>query len=281
MKKKTFIQRFRFKYRVSILNENTLEEAWHARMSRMSVFVWVGVFLFITFSSLAFLILFTPLKQYLPGYGDNTSVRLELMEESFRIDSIMTQATLQSEYVTIIQSIISGDITTDSIALDSASIQRHALILSEKSKIEQEFCENYEEEARYSLPLLANKQDAKAYTFFKPVRGIVSSNFSSVEKQYGISITTEKNENVTSVLDGTVVFAALTLNNDWVITIQHKDNYVSSYKNNMKLLKAEGDQVKAGETIAIVESTESSERDFLFEIWKEGVPIDPQDVIAL
>ena len=35
--KKKFFQRLRFKYRVSILNENTLEEAFHLRLSRSDV----------------------------------------------------------------------------------------------------------------------------------------------------------------------------------------------------------------------------------------------------
>ena len=37
---KSFLQRMRFKYKIAILNENTLEEVWRARLSKMSVFLF-------------------------------------------------------------------------------------------------------------------------------------------------------------------------------------------------------------------------------------------------
>ena len=281
MKKKTFIERFRFKYRVSILNENTLEEAWHARMSRMSVFMWTGLLMTFTFVILTLFILYTPLKYYLPGFSDSTSVRSEIMQEAFRIDSLTREMELQSQYVAVVRSIVSGEISVDSIPSDSILMKERALISLEKSKLEQDFSDKYEDEARYSLPLIASKQDAKAYSFFKPVNGIVSSKFSAIDDKYYVTFTTEKKESVVSVLMGTVLFTSFTIDNDWVIAVQHKDNYVSIYKNISHLLKKSGDVVKAGEAIAIIESGQTANKQFQFEIWKEGVAIDPQDVIAL
>ncbi len=281
MRKKTFLQRIRFKYRVSILNENTLEEAWHARISRMSVFIWTCLLISITFGLLALLILYTPIKRYLPGFEDSATVRLLLMEESFRVDSMMNHLELQHEYLNVIQDVIAGNLETDSIPLDSTSLIERTQLALEKSKLEQEFSDKYEEEARYNLPLITSVQDAKAYTFFKPVEGIITEKFSAADEKYGIAITTNENASVLSVLDGTIIFAGFTIDNDWVITIQHNDNYISTYKNNSRLLKKQGDAVKAGETIAIVENSKLSGKLFQFEIWKEGVAIDPQDLITL
>ena len=50
----------RFKYRISVLDENTLEEAWHVRLSRLSIFLYVCVFIIVTFLILAVLIYITP-----------------------------------------------------------------------------------------------------------------------------------------------------------------------------------------------------------------------------
>ena len=80
-----FIERMRFKYRVSVLNENTLEEAWHIRLSRASVFVYVSSFLIVTFILLTFFILNTPISNYLPGYGDGGN-RPKIIQQSMMVD---------------------------------------------------------------------------------------------------------------------------------------------------------------------------------------------------
>ncbi len=283
MKKKTFIQRIRFKYRVSILNENTLEEAWHARISRMSVFMWTGVLMFFTFVVLALIILFTPLKQYLPGYGNNTEVRAQLLKESFRLDSIATHVELQNKYIKLMQSVIAGDIQPDSASLDTIVLYTHDDILVDKTQLEQEFVANYEEEARYYLPLITSQRDAKTFSFFKPANGIVVSKFSPIDEIYGVRIKTAGKGNVMSVLAGTVIFVDHTIEKGGVITIQHQDNYISTYKYTTRVLTHVGETVKAGEAIAIIETKEEESIDnmFYFEIWREGVPINPQDIITL
>ena len=66
-----------------------------------------------------------------------------------------------------------------------------------------------------------------------------------------------------------------------MIQVQHEDNYLSIYKNNTRLLKKAGDKVKAGEGIAVTgEKAESKTgTQFYFELWKQGKPVNPEDVI--
>ena len=102
------------------------------------------------------------------------------------------------------------------------------------------------------------------------------------EKQFGISMITSPNESVVSVLEGTVVYAAFTFDFGWVIQIQHDDNYVSIYKNNTQLLKKVGDAVRAGESIALTGEATAGKKtgtQFYFELWKQGKPINPEEVI--
>ncbi len=117
--------------------------------------------------------------------------------------------------------------------------------------------------------------------FFRPTKGVISSSFNMGEGQYGINIITSPNESVVSVLAGTVVYAAFTFDFGWVIQVQHEDNYLSIYKNNTRLLKKAGDKVKAGEGIAVTgEKAESKTgTQFYFELWKQGKPVNPEDVI--
>ena len=286
MKKKTnklkpFIQKMRFKYRVSILNENTLEESWHVRLSRFSVFMFGSTFVVLTFIILTILIFTTPISRYLPGYGDSGN-RTNIIKESMRADSLVQQVDLQEGYIDIIKGIITGKMDPDSIAsLDSIALKQRAKVLMEKSKKEKDFVDKFEKEEKYNLASIDTKPTENTYVFFRPTKGVISSSFNLAEQQYGIYLITSPNESVVSVLDGTVIYAAFTFDYGWVIEVQHENNYLSIYKNNTRLLKEVNDVVKAGESIAITgdASGKKTGSQFYFELWKQGKPVNPEEVI--
>ncbi len=286
MKKRTnkfkpFIQKMRFKYRVSVLNENTLEESFHLRLSRFSVFMFVSTFFLITFILLTILIFTTPISRYLPGYGESGN-RSNIIAESMRTDSLVQQVDLQQGYIAIIKGIITGKSKPDSIAsLDSIALKQRAKILMEKSKRETAFVDKFEKDEKYNLASIDTKTNENMYVFFRPTRGVISSSFNLSEQQFGIYLITSPNESVMSVLGGTVVYAAFTFDFGWVIEVQHENNYLSIYKNNTRLMKNVGDEVKAGECIAITGDATGKKAgsQFYFELWKQGKPIDPEEVI--
>jgi len=60
-----------------------------------------------------------------------------------------------------------------------------------------------------------------------------------------------------------------------LIILRHNDEYITAYAHNDKLIAAEGQKVKQGQTIAELGST-GAERDKLhFEIRYQGKPVDP------
>lgn len=278
---KDFLHKMRFQYRVSVLNENTLEESWHVRLSRFSVFMFASTFIFLTFIILTILIFTTPIRYYLPGYGD-TGNRSKIIQESMRADSLLQQINLQESYLNILKGIVSGEIKPDSVvSLDSIELKEKAQILQEKSKKEKEFIEKYEAQEKYNLASIDTKPNENMYVFFRPTRGVISSSFNLSEKQFGIYLITSANESVLSVLGGTITYAAFTFDFGWVIQVQHENDYLSIYKNNTRLLKKVGDAVKAGESIAVTGSASGKEtgEQFYFELWKQGKPVNPEDVI--
>jgi len=259
---KLFLQKMRFKYRLSVLNENTLEETWHVRLSRFRVYMYVSLFLLVTFVLLTILIIYTPIKYYLPGYN-GVDGRSDIIGRSMQVDSLLTQMNYQSTYLEVLKTIISGETVDDpSLNSDTIGLKERAEIMMEKSKAEKEFTEEYEKQEKYNLYSLSSKEGEAVQVFFKPVKGVISSEFDAKEKRFGISILTAFNESVVSVLPGTVV-------------------YVSVYKNNISLLRKSGDQVKAGEVIAFTgeDPSNKSGRHFVFELWKMGHPINPEEVI--
>lgn len=143
---KSFFQKLRFRYRVSVLNENTLEESWHIRLSRLSVMVYASVLVLSTFALLALLIYATPIKYYLPGYGDSGN-RGKIIAEAMKTDSLVQQVKLQEGYIDILKAIVTGNMKSDSVAsLDSAQLKETAHVFVEKSNAEKEFVDNFENE---------------------------------------------------------------------------------------------------------------------------------------
>lgn len=278
---KSFFQKLKFQYRVSVLNENTLEESWHIRLSRLSVLVYFGSMVLLTFILLTLLIFATPIRYYLPGYGESGN-RNQIITESMIADSVLHDSKLQSGYFKVIQSIINGDIKPDSIVkLDSVQLKNLSENYVGPSKKEEKYVKDFEDREKYNLSSIEPTYNQDVFVFFRPTKGVISSSFDMSEKNYGISILTSANETVQSVLAGTVIYAGFTFDFGYVIQIQHQDNYVSVYKNNTRLLKKVGDSVKAGEGIAITgsDSANKNANQFYFELWQMGKPVNPEDVI--
>ena len=68
-KKKSLRERLRVKYRVSVLDELTLSERWHFRLNGWGAIVWIAMLFLLALALFSLLILYTPIRNYLPGYS--------------------------------------------------------------------------------------------------------------------------------------------------------------------------------------------------------------------
>lgn len=277
MKNKGFLQRLRFKYRVSVLNENTLNEAWHTHLSRRSLFFWVLFLFLLSFALFAALIWFTPIKNYLPGY--NEDIRHELIVQMERVDSLNRQLQLQTAYLATIRAVVAGEVVSDSVKpLDSLVIQKRELLLEDQSPVMLDFLSQYEQKERDNLTTFLSPSSAtRKVVLFPPIHGTVCQPFNRQQKQYAVALNTQKNENIMAVLSGTVICCTYTIDHEWVMILQHDADYVSIYKDIQQVLKKQGDFVQPGETIALITD---GQHPFTFELWQNGTPIDPEEVIA-
>lgn len=110
-----------------------------------------------------------------------------------------------------------------------------------------------------------------------PTQGTVISRFSSNGSlNKGIDIAGELGQPVLAASDGSVVYAGSGLRGyGELIIIKHSDTYVSAYGHNRRLLVREGQQVKAGQSIAEMGSTGTDRVKLHFEIRRQGKPVDP------
>lgn len=278
---KTLWQKLRFRYRVSILNENTLTETFHVRLSRLSVFLIISVFAIISFLLLSVLIFVTPIKHYLPGYTDAT-IRTDLVEEVLLVDSLTQELALQQHQLTVIKEIIAGNIIIDTMATDSLTITDWKALALDKSQQEKEFCESFEQTERYNLGSIVTPQESAAQVFIKPVKGVVTRAFDPEKRHFGVDVATAADEVVVATLDGTIVATDYSLENGYTISIQHSNDFISIYKNCERILKNTGDQVLAGDAVGFVSNasqTRISKPYLHFEVWQKGTPINPTDYI--
>ena len=84
---KSFWHKIRFKYKLSFINENTLEEVWSFRLSQLSAFASLILFALLLIGFTAVVIIKTPIRNYLPGYLD-VEVRKEIIQNALRADSL-------------------------------------------------------------------------------------------------------------------------------------------------------------------------------------------------
>ena len=280
--KLSFWKRIRFKYKLSFINENTLEEVWSFRLSQLSVFISLGVFAFSLVAFTAFIIIMTPIRNYLPGYLD-VEVRKEIVQNALRADSLERMIEIQNLYLKNVTGIISGTIELDSIREIDSLARVDADFEIPRSSEEEEYVKNFEQEEKYNLTVLnTNPLPMDGLFFYKPVNGVISSHYQADIHHFGVDIAAASKESVLATLDGTVMYAGYDPNQGNVIQLQHKNGFVSVYKHNELLLKEPGEQVVAGEAIALVGNTGklSTGPHLHFELWYNGKPVNPEDFIV-
>ena len=279
---KSFWSRVRFKYKLTFINEDTLEEVWTFRLSQLSAFAVLLVFAFALVSVTAFIIIKTPIRNYLPGYLD-VEVRKEIVQNALRADSLERMLEIQHVYLENVARIIGGEVPLDSIRRIDSLARVDADFEIPRGEAEQAFVAQYEEEEKYSLTALnPNPVFTEQAFFYKPVDGVVSSHYQTDIRHFGVDIAASPSESVLATLDGTVVYAGYDPQHGNVIQLQHRNGLISIYKHNEALLKEPGDHVVAGEAIALVGNTGtlSTGPHLHFELWYKGVPVNPEEYIA-
>lgn len=255
------------------------------------VLVIIGIALLLIIIT-TFIIAFTPLREYIPGYTD-TNLNREVYLLSLRADSLEKEMQKKDVYFDNIKKIVEGyDFAADS-ALASLSIYEPLpkgvtdTITLKKSVQDSILRAEYEAQNQYNLfgddYLPPAKPSSLVKNFFVPLNGTILNAFNAEKGHLGVDISSDRDKVINATLEGTVVFSTWSINNGYCIGIQHSDGYFSVYKHNATLLKKEGDYVKAGEAIAILgKSGESEEYEHLhFELWHNGIAVNPADYMTI
>ena len=279
-KKSRLKQKLTDKYRLVVLNENTFEERFSLKLSRLNVFVLGGVLSFLLIFVTTFIITFTPIKEFIPGYS-STNLKIKTAKLALQTDSLKRKLDIINNYTKALKPILTGEIQPEII--DTIPIAPEKIVIKDSllyaTKEDSIFREKIESQDRF--PIQNNATTNVKIVFFAPLSGKISQNFDARTKHLAVDITAQKNAPVKATADGTVIFSGWTTETGYVIILKHAYNYVSVYKHNGNLLKQQGDFVKSGEVIASVGSTgELTTGPHLhFELWSNGYAVNPTNFI--
>lgn len=285
-KEKSFFNKLHDKYRLVLMNDDTFEEKLSFSLTRFNVFIFFGTLVIFLVFATTYLIAFTPLREYIPGYADFNTRKI-LRELNLKADSLQAELRSKDLYITNIRNIVEGREfdeenfepldNQDFVEISELTRSREDSILRAQIESEIRLAETTSDDPEGFEP-----QPMSQFFFFPPLNGIITNHFNPAQRHFGIDIVADKGEPVKATLDGTVIFSTWTLATGYTIGLQHANNLISVYKHNSNLLKAEGSFVKAGEVIAIIgeSGTISTGTHLHFELWFNGNPINPLDYIV-
>jgi hypothetical protein len=105
------LKRLRNRYRLVVMNDDTYEEVVTFKLSRLSVYVGLSTIFVVLVGLTVALIVFTPLKYYIPGY-DDLKVGREYRKMKYRVDSLEKEVNFQAGYIDNLRKVLRGDATT-------------------------------------------------------------------------------------------------------------------------------------------------------------------------
>ena len=281
IKKRTFVDKLVSKYRLVILNENTFEEQVSFKLTRLNVFVLFSICSLLLIIATIFLIAFTPLREYIPGYS-STKLTSDANELVYTTDSLFVEVIKKERFYESIKQVLNGEIKAEKFDIDSVKSSIATDLKNAKlnpSNKELELRKEVNKIEKYSIQ---NATDFKSdYLFFPPVKGSVTSTFNFKQKHFAIDVSVAKNTPVKAVSPGIVIYSEWAPDTGYVIILKHKSGLTSVYKHNAKLTKYQGEYVTAGEVIAFAGSSgELSTGPHLhFELWDNGKALDPRKFI--
>lgn len=113
------LKRLQNRYRLVVMNDDTYEEVVTFKLSRMSVYITLSTIFVLLTSLTVALIVFTPLRMYIPGYGDVNATK-ELRELKMKTDSLEQAVRYKEKYLDNIRNVLMGNLP---LTLDTLSIE--------------------------------------------------------------------------------------------------------------------------------------------------------------
>jgi len=281
LKRQILKKRLFTKNRLVILNEDTFEELFSLKLNLMNVFVVLTSLSILMIAFTTYVIAFTPLREYIPGYA-STKLKREATQNAIRSDSLRKVIDENTLYLASLKKVLTGDLDPAKLSRDSIEVPEQedaSKVNLNPSPADLKLRDEVALEDKYNL--FEKAQPKVSMVLFAPVKGPITAEYSSKDKHFAVDIALAKDTPIKSIAAGTVILADWTPTNGNVMIVRHNDGIISVYKHAASLTKEQGDIVKSGEVLALAGSTgtQSTGVHLHFELWKDGYPINPTQFI--
>lgn len=263
------------KRRLVILNEDTFEEIFSLKLNLMNVFVVMTISAILLISITTYIIAFTPLREYIPGYASTFLEKkaIELTEQTALLETELQKNKL---YINSIQKVLNGDIEYAKLNKDSilaSQMEDISNLNLYPDKADSLLRLQVAQEDKYNL--FEKSQPRVNIVLFPPAIGKIIKPFDTKEKHTYIEIALSNNTPIKAIANGTVILADWIPSQGNIVIIRHNDGIISTYKKLASLTKSQGDIVRTSEVVGLAGETLD------FELWKDGYPINPTQFIDL
>lgn len=280
LRKKIF-QMLKDHYRLIIYNDSTIQTVWSIKLTPIKVVSLGGLGAIMLILLTSVIIAYTPLRENIPGYP-SAKVRQQIIVNYMLVDSLENEIKIRDSYFDKIRTVFQGEVPPDEAQENDSGIKTYD-VKFKSFNADSAFKEELEAEKQNSLAASPQKKVSRLSSLHlkSPLRGKIINKFNAKSGHLAVDVAGKLNSRIASVLDGTVIFAGWTMDAGNCVYIQHDNNIISVYKHNGEVLKKIGDTVKAGDEIAIMGNTgELTAGPHLhFELWRNGIALDPDNYI--
>lgn len=106
-KRGNFFQKLRTQYRIVFINDESLQEVSTFRLSLRKLYVLLSTLFVLIVTLTVCVLLLTPLKYYIPGYGNNNA-QLQVIRMKKHVDSLSDLVAAQQQYEENLRKVING-----------------------------------------------------------------------------------------------------------------------------------------------------------------------------
>jgi len=233
----------------------------------------------ITFSVIVALIfMLTPLGGLLYN-TDEVKIKREIQNISERVIALQDSLNVRDQQLNEIKQVIRLNQDT-TLALDSrlseisSGTENGVRNISSPDLVNINVFEQFESGNLTAVNVLSNSPDFPANV---PVSGTLTRPYEPLEGHFGLDIAAKEKEIFKNVAEGTVISSSWTIDYGYVISVQHNNGIVTTYKHCSKLFKMKGEKVLKGDVLGLIGNTgvSSSGPHLHFEVWKNGITQNP------
>jgi len=285
-------------YTVVVMDEQGVNQPRRYEVHPKRILTAWGGSTFLVSLFMVSLVVFTPVRQLIPGYGTE-AIRKAARVNDMRVAALSDSLRAQRKYIRHLRSLITGKVDSSSVSDIALPIAPGTIAPGKRDPSSAPVKnvsagDGYVQSAAFGQPPARAPRAIRTRTRHEapssqvalehlqlpmqpPVEGFPTRGFDARAGHFAVDIAVATGTPVRSVGDGYVILADWTQEGGYTVAVQHTGGFVSIYKHNERLLKRVGDRVHSRESIATSGNTgEITTGPHLhFEFWRNGLAQDP------